>query len=277
MDSDMTKYYNMMLEQNPHAYYPYTADYVEVINRHASTYVAGGFQLTYNTSNYMYPPAAATGNAADSRRESLNLGDLESGNFRRYFHLEFWIKAPTSPTFSRGLFFLFAGATNASVGNYSGVRLQTNRKILWETQNASDGANDNNLVSTTTLTANTWYHVAVQWDYATKEKRIYINGTLDASVTVSAMDSVINWLNPMYEIDSGTYIQHVAVWSWYSSPSLPTATQIAERANFYQNVAPVKAWNGSAWVESNVQKVWDGSAWKYARMKRWNGSAWVDI
>jgi Concanavalin A-like lectin/glucanases superfamily len=277
VDSDMTKYYNMMLEQSPHAYYPYTADYVEVINRHASTYNAGTYQLSYNTSNYKYPPAAATGNNDNQRREYINLGDQESGNYRRFFHLEFWIKPPTTLSFDRGIFFLFQD--NTTVGNWSGVRLGSGgsaRKILWQTRNRSDGTAYHELASTA-LTANTWNHVAVQWDYTAKMKRIYINGTLDASYNATTLDSIANGFQPIYEIDTGTYIQHVAVWSWYSGASMPTATQIAARAAFYQNVAPVKAWNGSAWVESNVQKVWDGSAWQYARMKRWNGSAFVDI
>ena len=51
----------------------------------------------------------------------------------------------------------------------------------------SDGTNENKLTSSTSLTANTWYHVAATFDGSTM--KLYLNGVLNTSMALSATAS----------------------------------------------------------------------------------------
>lgn len=70
------------------------------------------------------------------------------------------------------------------------LSIATNGRPYFSTTNAAGTIDD--LYGTTSLIANgTWYHIAAVYEPSTGEKRIYIDGTLDASVTAYTAGTLI--------------------------------------------------------------------------------------
>jgi hypothetical protein len=92
------------------------------------------------------------------------------------FTVEFWMY-PTNVAGDRGIFGLHGPATD----HYCGIVINSAGKLkAWFRQTTL-----NNFTGTTTITANTWYHVAiVRTSDTTSNLKIYLNGLQDGVVTI---------------------------------------------------------------------------------------------
>lgn len=89
------------------------------------------------------------------------------------------------------------------------------------------------LRSTSTLSANTWYFIVCVYDRTNMQMRIYINGSLDATQTISASNSDMNLI-------LGNYIWKAGFWSPNGSTS-KNASQSASQ-NFLGNIINCCTW-----------------------------------
>lgn len=89
------------------------------------------------------------------------------------------------------------------------------------------------LRSTSTLSANTWYFIVCVYDRTNMEMRIYINGSLDASQTISASNSDMNLI-------LGNYIWKAGFWS-PNGATTKSASQAASQ-NFLGNIMNCCTW-----------------------------------
>lgn len=89
------------------------------------------------------------------------------------------------------------------------------------------------LRSVSYLSANTWYFIVCVYDRTNMEMRIYINGTLDASQTISASNSDMNLI-------LGNYIWKAGFWS-PNGATTKNASQ-ASSQNFLGNIINCCTW-----------------------------------
>jgi len=105
----------------------------------------------------------------DGSNEYIDCGDGTSLDITDAITLSCWINADSIDQYA-----LLAGRDDSTNRNYY-LELYTDEKIYWTCQ----GLSDVTVVSSTTISANEWYHIAGAYDGS--NLKIYINGILDNS------------------------------------------------------------------------------------------------
>ena len=197
-----------------------------------------------------------------------------------YHHQEFWIYftiAPTSSTNIGG----YAYANVSPLGTYTtvaGSSISSARQILYVT-----GGTGHSMTSVGTIPIGAWTHVALQFDNGVK--RIYINGVLDSTATVTTNDGVnAIWTEAGSNARVTTYIDEIAHWGGMNQGSppanFPTAADILERATFPRTTTKVWSATNDFWIASGDERYWNGSAWismQQMPYRVWNGTDWVQV
>ena len=101
------------------------------------------------------------------------------------FTLMAWVKVDTIGN----NYYIIDTSTSGSTGNGYSFRVRTDGKIRFWSYNASSTG----LNSATVLSANTWYHIACV--HTSTQNKIYINGSLDATLNWSTGHSTSNTTN----------------------------------------------------------------------------------
>lgn len=197
-----------------------------------------------------------------------------------YHHQEFWIyftAVPTSGTNIGG----YSYANTSPLGTYTGMATSSilnTRKINYVT-----GGTGHSMTSVGVVPVGAWTHIALQFDNGVK--RIYINGVLDSTATVTTNDGVnAIWTEPGSTARVTTYIDEVAHWGGLyqgSKPSdFPTEADILERATFPRTTTKVWSATNGFWIASGDERYWNGSAWismQQMPYRVWNGTDWVQV
>ena len=119
------------------------------------------------------PPFANTKSLLfDGVNDYLDLSTSTGLNFSNDFTLSAWVK--TSAIGADQM--IIDASTSPSVGSGYAMYLRSTGVIRFWSYSAIQSIN-----STTTLLANTWYHICATHDGTGFENKIYINGVLDAS------------------------------------------------------------------------------------------------
>ena len=101
------------------------------------------------------------------------------------FTIMAWVKVDTIGN----NYYIIDTSTSASFGNGYSFRVRTDGKIrFWSYHASQTGLN-----SATVLSANTWYHIACV--HTSTQNKIYINGSLDATLNWSTGHSTSNTTN----------------------------------------------------------------------------------
>ncbi len=130
----------------------------------ADTYIGTGskfqnYAVTFNgTSDYI----------AVNANQTLAGGITSSG-----LTVEAWVRVPSS---AGGGEKIIASWDRSDYWRFS---IDGNRRINFDTYGSGQGIND--MVGSAQLTTDTWHHVAVVYEPSSGQKRIYIDGTLDAT------------------------------------------------------------------------------------------------
>jgi hypothetical protein len=130
----------------------------------------GGFPNTYSLD-------------FDGVDDYIDLSNADDLNFANDFTLSIWVK--TSAIGSNQ--FVIDKSTSASVGNGYSLRVLNTGKVRFWSYSAN-----NSLNSTTTLSADTWYHIAATHDRSGAVNKIYINGALDVSGASGTFNATSN-------------------------------------------------------------------------------------
>jgi hypothetical protein len=132
--------------------------------------ISGGSQF------YVPPPPILQGSAFFSTSKYLSLGTALTLGTTCTF--ECWFRTTSNPATSK--FVLLGGSGNRGLNIYNGAYGQSNYSatvisVDWETA-------DNKLFTVPTMTANTWYHLAVTFNAGTAT--LWLNGTRSSTGTV---------------------------------------------------------------------------------------------
>ena len=119
----------------------------------------------------------------DAIDDYIDLSNADDLNFTNDFTLSAWVK--TSAIGANQ--FVIDKSTSASVGNGYSLRILNTGKVRFWSYAAS-GLVD----SATTLSADTWYHIAATHDRSGAINKIYINGALDVSGASGTFNPTIN-------------------------------------------------------------------------------------
>jgi len=106
-------------------------------------------------------------------------------SFTGDFSLSAWIKTDAIGSDQ----FIIDTSASLNFGNGYSFRVKTNGKIRFWSYHAADTAID----SLTTLSINTWYHIACV--HTSTQNKIYINGTLDATLNWTTGHAASNTTN----------------------------------------------------------------------------------
>lgn len=185
-------------------------DETSVLVCHKPYFVDGGYSsstlTSYGTpSNVNYSPFAAHSVTPDTYGIDFD-GNQDYVTYTRS-SADAW--SPGTGDFTlEAWFFLRSSADNPSIidfrppstnGAYPKIYLATNRTVIWYLVN-----NSNQIVGTTTINLNTWYHVAVVRDSGTT--RMYLNGTqVGSNYTDSTNYSNLTEINLGIDSYSDTY------------------------------------------------------------------------
>lgn len=107
----------------------------------------------------------------DGTSDYVDLSSSTNLNFSGDFSLMAWVKVNSIGS----NYFIVDTSSSATVGNGYSFRILTTGKVRFWSYNV----NHNLIDSATTLSANTWYHIAVV--HNSTQNKIYINGSLDAT------------------------------------------------------------------------------------------------
>lgn len=124
-------------------------------------------------------PAAATGvisGGVDTTSGTITFGDLAAHDPSTGFAIEAWAKPTGTNANDVSVFSKYAWLANKGYG-------------IWVNAGTRDtkGWIDNVSTSTTTMTNNTWYHLALAWNGTTET--FYVNGASAATASVSTVTS----------------------------------------------------------------------------------------
>lgn len=107
----------------------------------------------------------------DGVDDYVDLSSSTNLNFSGDFTLMAWVKVDSIGS----NYYIIDTSSSATVGNGYSFRILTTGKVRFWSYNV----NHNLIDSATTLSANTWYHLAVV--HNSTQNKIYINGSLDAT------------------------------------------------------------------------------------------------
>ena len=114
----------------------------------------------------------------DGDNDYINIGDDTSLDITSAITLSCWIKPMEIDAYS-----LIAGRDDGTNRSYI-LELYTDEKFYW----TCDGLTDASVVSTTTVSAGTWYHVACVYDGA--NMILYVNGVAeDTDASTGSIDN----------------------------------------------------------------------------------------
>lgn len=116
----------------------------------------------------------------DGVADYVDLNSSSNLEFTNNFTLSAWIKVDSIGS----NYYIIDTSSSSSTGNGYSLRVTSTGKVRFWSYNASNDLID----SSTTLSANTWYHVAAVRD--TSQNLIYINGALDNSISVTQTNLV---------------------------------------------------------------------------------------
>jgi PKD repeat protein len=148
--------------------------------------------------------------------------------------INFWIYFPSQgPQFSMSPFYFRKFENGFSNPSY--VMINPGMDVVFHTMNSETSSLSHFLVSTKTLSTNSWNNVHVDYNNSTKTKRIFINGEVAGSYTYFGDAPLLNrFLESAIDIGSTTaYVDSVAVWC---NETLPTISQISNIANYIDSV-----------------------------------------
>jgi hypothetical protein len=158
------------------------------------------------------PPPILQGSAFFSTSKYLSLGTALTLGTTCTF--ECWFRTTSNPATSK--FVLLGGSGNRGLNIYNGAYGQSNYSatvisVDWETA-------DNKLFTVPTMTANTWYHLAVTFNAGTVT--LWLNGTRSSTGTIA---TGWNFQSQTYRIGAwvsqSTYSQNVYI----SNPRITTS------------------------------------------------------
>jgi len=109
---------------------------------------------------------------------NINLPN-SSFDFTGDFSISVWIKIPVNPSGYCGIFSNYNYDNIDNLGHI--LQLGSDRKVYFGVHSATSGSS--NVVSTTVLVLNTWYHITVKRDSVAKRSDLYINGVFEAQAT----------------------------------------------------------------------------------------------
>ena len=117
---------------------------------------------------------------------SINRASSQYVNVTTYRNLSY-------TSFTVELWFYWTGSTSADYGFFGQYYAATTDKALhYQIRNylLQLAFYNDDLMSSSTIQSNRWYHVAFVYDYPTSKQKIYINGILDASRTSSPYQGI---------------------------------------------------------------------------------------
>jgi hypothetical protein len=173
--------------------------------------IVGGINVEGGVIFHPGPPSS--GSAFFSTSQYLSLGTALTLGTTCTF--ECWFRTTSNPATSK--FVLLGGSGNRGLNIYNGAYGQSNYSatvisVDWETA-------DNKLFTVPTMTANTWYHLAVTFNAGTAT--LWLNGTRSSTGTVV---TGWNFLSQTYRIGAwvsqSTYSQGVYI----SNPRITNST-----------------------------------------------------
>lgn len=251
-------------------------------------------QIYTNTTiqlNPVYDPTAKQHGLRSKRIGSSGSGNYDNKTYGEtgitayqsvkyhYWHQEFWVFLTATPT----------GATNIGGFGYwnvnSTLSVMHTSQILSTTRqiNFGTGGTAHTMTSVNGVPVNAWTHIALQYDMGVK--RIYINGVLDSTATVTTADGCNGvWTEPGANARVTTYFDEVAFWGGRvegSKPAnFPTEADILQRATFPRTSTKVWYAPGQFWIASGDERFWNGTQWvsmQQMTYRSWNGTDWVQV
>jgi PKD repeat protein len=157
--------------------------------------------------------------------------------------INFWIFFPSQgPQFSMSPFYF--RKFQFGFENPSYVMINPGMDIVFHTMSSESDSLSHFLISTKTLSINSWNNIHIDYDKNTKTKRIFINGENAGSYTYLGDAPFLNrFLESAIDIGSTTaYIDSVAVWC---NKTLPTISDIDDIANYIDS-APISTFSVSS-------------------------------
>jgi len=122
----------------------------------------------------------------------VSVPDASSLDIANAITIEFWTKLNTNKDFT---YFVNKWRWDTAGSAYGVVSHASGNVRGW----ISNGITNNSVLSQTTLTTGTWYHVVFTWDGTTNANgmKIYINGKLENQfkATIAAMQDVVGPVN----------------------------------------------------------------------------------
>lgn len=175
----------------------------------AADATGNGYTLTNTSTTYS---AAKINNGADFDGTNSKLSRTISNNLSGSFTISAWVKIDVT-----GADHLIAVSEVSSYSNYwLFFGINGSQKLY---ANLYDGTNNPYIVTTTTFSTGTWYHVVFIRDTAADNIRIYINGSSAASAVTDTTTSVPTYGD--FNLGKRTYfaskldgsLDEVGIWS----------------------------------------------------------------
>lgn len=268
-------YQELVLTKLPSGYIPYNSNnQSDAIGTLASSYVTVDLNPSFDYTQKQHGIRSkkighAGAGTYDSRR-------FDTTNRYRYVHGECWVYIPTA-TLTDNIELMYWGSSYTGSTYDSHIRILSNRYIRFTTQSGDLGLYDNNLLSSTQVPFNTWTHIS--WQFINGVKKIYINGVLNSTVTVTPHVLARYIWEGSYAAQT-VYMDEWMFWTGSTSSVIPSESDILQRVNF--PLTKTKWWDSttSQWIRSGDERYWNGTQWismQDMTYKCWNGSSWVII
>ena len=165
------------------------------------------------------------------------------------FTLMAWVKIDTIGN----NYYIIDTSTSGSTGNGYSFRVRTDGKIrFWSYHASQTGLN-----SATVLSANTWYHIACV--HTSTQNKIYINGSLDATLNWSTGHSTSNTTN--LRIGSSVLLSgytngHIDEVAFFDSDQSANISAIGSTIP-----TDLSAYSPVGWFRMGDNATWNGFTW----------------
>lgn len=232
----MTTYNSYIESLSPSWYQPMDGSMDDVVEELSSDEIGGSG--VFNEEIFKWGTASRQMSFGGNARKQIVLPTPVSS-----VAINFWIYFPANgPQFSMSPFYFRKFQSGFSNPSY--IMINPGMDVVFHTMSSESNSLSHFLISTKTLSINSWNNVHVDYNKTTKTKRIFINGEIAGSYTYLGDAPFLNrFLESAIDIGSTTaYIDSVAVWC---NRTLPTVSQISDIANYIDS-APISTFSVSS-------------------------------